>query len=73
MIVYKLLEDGAFVAGDTETKHTNYAYPESDRAMEAKKSPLRAASSMMEFNNALSDPYGLFAEYDARNWARLSA
>lgn len=46
-IVFKLLDDGGFVVGDTDTGRTAYAYPTSPFATKAKKSPVNVAKAMM--------------------------
>lgn len=74
-IVFKLLPDGAFVAGDTESKQTCYAFPSSSSATSARKSPERVAADMMKRESVLSDAMRdrVAVGYDARNWERLNA
>lgn len=69
-LVYKMLADGGFVVGDTETRLTGYAYPTSTNATLARKSPDRAATDIMsrQFPTTMHDR----SDYDARNWVRLS-
>ena len=73
MVVYKLLKDGAFVAGDTETRNTAYSYPGSANADEAKhaSSRLVIAQKMMRFENSLKAKSMHKAEHDTKNWALL--
>jgi hypothetical protein len=78
-IVYRLLDDGGFVAGDTATEHTCYAYPTSDSATKAKRNPAQIAIQMMAHENAFRPTVRNFvrvhasiAESDARNWKRLN-
>lgn len=47
MIVWKLKADGAFVAADTATGFTAYAYPTSASATQAKRAPYKVAVDMM--------------------------
>lgn len=72
MIRYRLLPDGGFVAGDTETGRTAYAYPTSPRAEAARKRPEATATAI------LADSAGLLAqllperpEYHLANWDLL--
>lgn len=71
MIVHKLLPDGGFVAGDTESRATCYAYPTSIHANMARRAPDKAAREM------LTDGWRGFpdivARYDAGNWAMLES
>lgn len=60
-IKYLLMADGAFVAGDTETRVTVYAHATSVHAHCAKRDPERTAERMLDEQR----------ERDARNWARL--
>lgn len=71
MIVHKLLPDGGFVCGDTETRRTSYAYPTSTHAIMAKRRPNRAAWAMLREANDFPAPVGIQATYDARQWAKL--
>jgi hypothetical protein len=69
VIVHKLLPDGGFVCGDTETRITSYAYPTSTHATSAKRNPTKVAAEMM----ANQVRYGLPHEvaYDELMWGRL--
>ena len=75
MITYKILPDGAFVAGDTETRATAYAYPSSPRAERAKRFPEREASAMIaEQAWRVAQGYAQVhspRHYDAANWRKL--
>ena len=73
MIVYRMLDDGGFVAGDTATERTSYAYPTSTYATQAKRHPDRVAAEKMTAENI--HRYGnpaIFVDYDARNWSLLN-
>jgi hypothetical protein len=73
MIVYKMLADGAFVAGDTETGRTCYAYPTSSHATLARKMPERIAADMVASANRDNSPKHIRDHYDARNFASINA
>jgi hypothetical protein len=47
MILYYLRPDGAFIAGNTKTGLTAYAYPTSPHAIEARTKPAIVAERMM--------------------------
>ena len=72
-ILYKICEDGAFVAGDTESGLTSYAYPTSTHADDARRNarkPVcleRLARDMLKAERHAAGR----AEYDARNTERL--
>ncbi len=73
-IVYKLLADGGFVAGDTETRHTSYAYPTSEHAIIARRIPERVAADMVKSANHFAASFTrnvMLDAYDARMWAKL--
>ena len=69
MIVFRLLADGGFVAGDTATGRTSYAYPTSEHANIARRLPDRVAREMMKAANAFVGCDT--ADYDARMWRKL--
>ena len=71
-IVYKLCSDGSFVAGDTETRKTAYAYPTSPYAEHAKRKPDEVAQSLLSCES-WRQPCGpkFMREYDANNWEVL--
>jgi len=70
MIVYELLADGGFVAGDTDTGFTAYAYPTSSHATMAKRQASRIAAEMVASANRFGAVAGR-GDYDARNWRKL--
>lgn len=71
-IVYTFDRDGGFIAGDTKTKVTSYAYPSSANASHAKRAPDRVAAEMMKSENAYGR-HGFTHEIDGdhRNWTKL--
>jgi len=72
MIVHSFISDGGFIAGDTETLRTSYAYPTSAFACDAKRSPGKVAKEMMDAENCIDGRrYGQTLGYDARNWNKL--
>ena len=71
-VVYKLLKNGGFVAGDAESGVTSYAYPTSPYALTAKKHPKAVAEEMLEFEQVNFRSSETIQEYDQRNWARLA-
>ena len=71
MVVYNLLTDGSFVAGDTVSERTSYAYPTSEYADWGRCDPARAAETMMANENSLGVWRDNAKEYDAQNWERL--
>lgn len=70
-IVFKLLADGAFVCGDTESRATCYAYPTSPFAEQAKKTPETVAADMMRDEPLWPRSSPEIRNHDNRNWARL--
>ena len=73
-VIFKLCRDGSFVAGDTATGHTSYAYPTTPNATQAKRRPAKVAAEMIERANAYARhcTASIVAEYDARNFVRLN-
>ncbi len=72
MIVYKIMEDGGFVCGDTDSTLTSYAYPTSTHATRAKKNAAHVAQVMLDRElKCLRVDAGVRA-YDARNWEKLA-
>ena len=65
MVIYKFLENGAFVAGDTLTRITGYAYQTSINARLARQNPLKIASEMVRQQNGYQH---ILDEYNAQNW-----
>lgn len=72
-IHFKILLDGAFVAGDDETGFTSYAYVTSAYAVAGKRKPLKVATAMMHGETASCHQTAHGREYDARNWETLKA
>jgi hypothetical protein len=72
-IVFYLDPQGGFTAGDTVTRVTSYAYPTSTHATKARSKPTLVAAEMVKQQNTQwrGEPKTV-AEYDARNWARLT-
>jgi hypothetical protein len=71
VIKFALLKGGGFVAGDTDTGLTAYAYPKSDYATEAKKYPQAIARKMLSGERRFARPPWLdVKDYDKRNWER---
>lgn len=68
---YKLLENGAFVAGDIDTGLTSYAYPSSIYAKGARNNPAAIAEIMMIAEIPSLHASSYVAEYDASNWELL--
>jgi hypothetical protein len=72
MIVYRMFEDGGFVAGDTATERTSYAYPTSTGAIDAKRNPAKVAAEMVDGLLPLEGRFRITADHDARNWRLLN-
>lgn len=70
MVKFKLLADGGFVAGDTFTEKTSYAYPTSTHATTARRLPERVALEMVQSANRLTGCDT--TDYDARMWAMIN-
>jgi hypothetical protein len=73
-VVYKLLEDKAFICGDTETLRTCYSYPTSPNASRAhrKTTPVnRLAEEIMRAENSLGAWRDGYTDFDATNWERM--
>jgi hypothetical protein len=68
-IIHKLLDDGGFVVGDTETCWTAYAYPTSHFAETARKSPEKVAVEMLREQGEAW--INIRDYYDKRNWELL--
>jgi hypothetical protein len=52
-IVFKMLPDGGFLAGDTETRRTTHADPKSLFSTKAQRAPARVAADLMAAENDL--------------------
>lgn len=75
MIKFNFTNEGGFVAGDTDTGHTSYAYPASIHAKQAKREPAKVAAEMMAGVHQ-TNPYcypEVVKTYDAHNWPRIVA
>lgn len=74
MIRYRFLKGGAFVAGDTKTGRTSYAYPTSPSADRAKAAPTKIALRMMASENKGGEwrESQLCRDYDTANWKLLN-
>lgn len=69
MIVFTFSRDGGFIAGDTDTELTAYAFRTSWFACRAVQKPAAAAVAMLANESpSLPRPPG----FDARNWAELN-
>lgn len=76
MIYYHLGADGSFVAGDSVTRVTSYAFPTSTHATKARRSPASVAKEMLDQENEFSSRAMIgdhVQQYDERNWTRLRA
>ncbi|MGE4043405.1 MAG: hypothetical protein AB7F35_01030 [Acetobacteraceae bacterium] len=51
-VIYNFDDNGAFLAADTQTRRSAYAYPTSPHAAAAKKNGKKIAHAMMESENA---------------------
>lgn len=72
-IVFMFDAQGAFIAGDTATEMTSYAYPSSAFASQAKRAPAKVAAEMIKDTIAYGR-HGFTHEIDGdyRNWAKLN-
>lgn len=78
MTIYHAFDaQGAFIAGDTDTGHTCYAYPSSPHAdMAARKGAAAAVAARMVQDantSAQGFPHAVTGPYDRRNWDKLAA
>jgi hypothetical protein len=73
VILYRILPDGGFVAGDTDTRRTAYAYPKSGLAFRAKLQAAKVAAEMVSAANAEAIPDHIRIPYDAANWGSLAS
>lgn len=78
MIAYRLLEDGGFVCGCTETGATIYAYPSSTLASQAKRAKrhddrerLAGGALQIDLSGWRGYPH-IVAIHDARMWTMLA-
>lgn len=74
-LVYRLLPDGAFVAGDTVTRQTAYCYPTSGHARAAVNSPATVARIIVNDANdeARFIPPTIRDPYNERNWKHIDS
>jgi len=70
-VVFKMLPDGGFIAGDTGSRLTSYAYPSSPHAIVAKKHPRAVAEDMLGAEKVHYRQLDSVKEYDNRNWETL--
>lgn len=71
-IVFRMLNDGGFVAGDRDTEITSYAYPSSPHAIVAKRYPKLVAEEMMAGERKSYRAIPAIQEYDRKNWLLLA-
>lgn len=68
---YKLLNSGAFVAGDVDTGITSYAYQSSVYATEARRRPRAIAETMVSGESPYMHVSDYAKGYDLGNWELL--
>jgi hypothetical protein len=66
--VWKLLDDGGFVAGDKDSRMTSYAYPSSPHANVAKRYPKLVAEEMLDSERLYLRKVPAIQDYDFKNW-----
>lgn len=71
MIRFKLDSNGGFVAGDTTTGVTVYAYPSSTHAVKARKDAKGTAREMIEAERPYLHTSEYSRQYDSRNWETI--
>jgi hypothetical protein len=74
-ILHRFIACGAFVAGDTHTGRTCYAYETSPNAVFAKRKPEMVAENMLSRENecgAWRDQIAAHKAFDAANWKHLT-
>lgn len=72
-IYYAHDAQGAFIAGDTITGLTSYAYPFSPHAYDARTGAELIARVMLIGARRCAVSADIRADYDARNWDALAA
>lgn len=72
-IYYAHDADGAFIAGDTETGLTSYAYPTSPHAVDARTRAELVARAMLSSARLCKVPSAILTAYNERQWCRLAA
>jgi len=70
-VIFKMLEDGGFVAGDRGSGMTSYAYPSSPHAIVAKKHAKLVAEDMVTSERMSYRAIPAIKEYDRKNWLLL--
>lgn len=71
-IAYRLLPDGGFVCGDTQTGLTSYAYQTSTHAERARRHPKLVAREMCGAEDAICRVLPSVRGADARHWQILA-
>ena len=71
-VVFRMLDNGAFVAGDRDSEMTSYAYPSSPHAIVAKKHPKLVAEDMLASERQDYRKVLAVQAYDAANWLLIS-
>lgn len=71
-IIFRMLDDGGFVAGDRDSEMTSYAYPSSPHAILAKKYPKLIAEEMLASERSDYRKIPAIQEYDAANWRKIA-
>ena len=71
-IVFRMMPDGGFVAGDRDSEMTSYAYPSSPHALVAKKHPKAVAEDMLASERMDYRKIPAILEYDAANWRKIA-
>ena len=70
-VVFKMFEDGGFVAGDRDSGMTSYAYPSSPHATVAKNHSQAIAEDMLGSERQDFRAIPAIKEYDRKNWLLL--
>jgi len=71
-VVFKMLDDGGFVAGDRDSGMTSYAYPSSPHAIVAKKHAKLVAEDMLGSERMSYRAVPAIKQYDLKNWELLA-
>lgn len=71
-IVFRMMPDGGFVAGDRDSEMTSYAYPSSPHAIVAKRYPKLVAEEMLASERSDYRKIPAIADYDAANWRKIA-
>jgi hypothetical protein len=70
-VVFAMINNGGFVAGDRDSGMTSYAYPSSPHALVAKKYPKLVAEDMLGSERMSYRSVPAVKEYDLANWRKL--